>query len=188
MYVISITQQVPGTYVIGTAVIFRCLINTLFNPAMIIKHKILFKLTKSAKKSGLAGNKQFSSQRTFCIKKRPVASFLRNHPKKIQRSYWSEILCRGGKGGGVGTCILTWTTDLYIYHALTRIFTSPSWGSGIAFLVTLSLFRPPKPARMTARISLASPVDSTFSVSFPTCLSIMYCVSSVKAAASFAMS
>lgn len=76
----------------------------------------------------------------------------------------------------------------FFYHALTRIFTSPSWSSGIAFLPILSLLRPPKPVRMTARISLASPDDSALSASLPAFLLIMHSVSSVISAPSLAMS
>lgn len=47
-------------------------------------------------------------------------------------------------------------SKLYIYQALTRIFTSPWPGSGMVFLVTRSLLIPPKPAKTTARISLGS--------------------------------
>lgn len=42
-------------------------------------------------------------------------------------------------------------------QALTRILSSPSCGSGMAFLESRSLFSPPKPASTTARISWASP-------------------------------
>ncbi len=73
-----------------------------------------------------------------------------------------------------------------IYHAFTRILTSPSWGSGIGFLVTLSLFRPPKPVRTTARISFESTTAQTgLSGSF---WSIICSVSSAISVPSFAMS
>ena len=80
----------------------------------------------------------------------------------------------------------------HIYHALTRIFTSPCCGSGMVFLVTLSLLRPPKPANITARISLGSMEDATFSASMTKFLSIICSVSSSAMSAesivTFAMS
>lgn len=74
-----------------------------------------------------------------------------------------------------------------LYHALTRILTSPSWGSGMAFLVTLSLFKPPKPESSTARISLESGALTALSGSFAPFFSIICSVSSAVSVPSFAI-
>lgn len=75
-----------------------------------------------------------------------------------------------------------------LYHALTRILTSPSWGSGMAFLVTLSLFRPPKPESSTARISFESGALTVLSGSLAPFFSIICSVSSAVSVPSFAIS
>lgn len=75
-----------------------------------------------------------------------------------------------------------------LYHAFTRILTSPGWGSGMFFLVTLSLFRPPNPVKSTARISFESAAVPDISGSFAPFFSIICSVSSAISTPSFAMS
>lgn len=118
---------------------------------------------------------------TSCMRKRPVASWM-------QMSH--SVRCFSEQNPQ--SAIAAWKktkhmTEARIYQALTRIFTSPSWGSGIAFLVTRSLLSPPNPASITARISLPPPGASTLPASLAEFLSIMHSVSSVISAPSLAM-
>lgn len=115
-----------------------------------------------------------SAHKHFNISKHKFKSMKNQNTKKN-----IKIRREGGKLGGLLNML---------YHALTRILTSPSWGSGIVFLVTLSLFRPPKPESNTARISFESGALTALSGSFAPFFSIICSVSSAVSVPSFAIS